>query len=112
MYISSRARWRITSSSCSRVGRQTDPFVLHLYAALAEKERAMIFERTKAALAALAAANDGQIDSEVAGFEDNLRSVSEDWRREGFEPDSDPFINQQLTDPAENSVPFNPRKPP
>jgi DNA invertase Pin-like site-specific DNA recombinase len=53
--------------------------VLHLYAALAEKERGMISERTKAALAA---ANDGQIDSEVAGFEDNLRSVSEDWRRE------------------------------
>jgi DNA invertase Pin-like site-specific DNA recombinase len=31
------------------LGRQTDPFVLHLYAALAEKERAMISERTKAA---------------------------------------------------------------
>jgi DNA invertase Pin-like site-specific DNA recombinase len=34
------------------LGRQTDPFVLHLYAALAEKERAMISERTKAGLAA------------------------------------------------------------
>lgn len=34
------------------LGRQADPFVLHLYAALAEKERAMISERTKAGLAA------------------------------------------------------------
>ena len=30
----------------------TDPFLLHLYAALAEKERALISQRTKAALAA------------------------------------------------------------
>jgi len=29
-----------------------DPFVLHLYAALAEKERALISQRTKAGLAA------------------------------------------------------------
>jgi DNA invertase Pin-like site-specific DNA recombinase len=32
------------------LGRQADPFVLHLYAALAEKERALISERTKAGL--------------------------------------------------------------
>ena len=34
------------------LGRQADPFVLHLFAALAEKERALISERTKAGLAA------------------------------------------------------------
>jgi DNA invertase Pin-like site-specific DNA recombinase len=34
------------------LGRQADPFVLHLYAALAEKERHMISERTKAGLQA------------------------------------------------------------
>ena len=34
------------------LGRQADPFMLHLFAALAEKERAMISQRTKAALAA------------------------------------------------------------
>jgi DNA invertase Pin-like site-specific DNA recombinase len=34
------------------LGRETDPFVLHLYAALAEKERSLISARTKAALAA------------------------------------------------------------
>src|SRR3954453_8862497 len=32
-------------------GRDADPFMLHLYAALAEKERRLISERTKAALA-------------------------------------------------------------
>jgi DNA invertase Pin-like site-specific DNA recombinase len=34
------------------VGPDVDPFILHLFAALAEKERAMISARTKAALAA------------------------------------------------------------
>jgi DNA invertase Pin-like site-specific DNA recombinase len=34
------------------LGRQADPFVLHLFAALAEKERQLISERTKAGLAA------------------------------------------------------------
>ena len=36
----------------AELGADADPFVLHLYAALAEKERAMISARTKAALAA------------------------------------------------------------
>jgi DNA invertase Pin-like site-specific DNA recombinase len=35
----------------AELGMDTDPFLLHLYAALAEKERALISERTKAALA-------------------------------------------------------------
>ncbi len=34
------------------LGRQADPFVLHIYAALAEKERELISQRTKAGLAA------------------------------------------------------------
>ncbi len=34
------------------LGRDADPFMLHLYAALAEKERRLISERTKASLAA------------------------------------------------------------
>jgi hypothetical protein len=34
------------------LGKDVDPFMLHLYAALAQKESAMISERTKAALAA------------------------------------------------------------
>jgi DNA invertase Pin-like site-specific DNA recombinase len=36
----------------AELGRDADPFMLHLHAALAEKERRLISERTKAALAA------------------------------------------------------------
>lgn len=36
----------------TELGAQTDPFTLHIYAALAEQERVMIARRTKAALAA------------------------------------------------------------
>ena len=36
----------------AELGPDVDPFVLHIYAALAEKERSMISARTKAALAA------------------------------------------------------------
>ena len=39
----------------AELGRDADPFMLHLYAALAEKERRLISERTKAALAAMRA---------------------------------------------------------
>jgi DNA invertase Pin-like site-specific DNA recombinase len=35
----------------AELGRDADPFMLHLFAALAEKERRLISERTKAALA-------------------------------------------------------------
>lgn len=40
----------------AELGADADPFVLHLYAALAEKERALIAARTKAALQAKRAA--------------------------------------------------------
>ena len=40
----------------AELGRDADPFMLHLYAALAEKERRLISERTKAALASKKAA--------------------------------------------------------
>jgi DNA invertase Pin-like site-specific DNA recombinase len=40
----------------AELGRDADPFTLHLYAALAEKERRLISERTKAALRAKKAA--------------------------------------------------------
>src|ERR1700691_5183966 len=36
----------------AELGSDVDPFILHLFAALAEKERALISARTKAALAA------------------------------------------------------------
>src|SRR5712691_9926497 len=40
----------------AELGRDADPFLLHLYAALAEKERRLISERTRSALAAKKAA--------------------------------------------------------
>jgi hypothetical protein len=36
----------------AKLGRDADPFMLHLYAVLAEKERRLVSERTKAVLAA------------------------------------------------------------
>src|ERR1700732_5228169 len=39
----------------AELGPDVDPFILHLFAALAEKERAMISARTRAALAAVKA---------------------------------------------------------
>jgi hypothetical protein len=36
---------------CAELGADRDPFMLHIYAALAEKERRLISERTKAGLA-------------------------------------------------------------
>src|SRR3546814_661353 len=53
----------------AELGLDTDPFLLHLYAALAEKERALISERTKAALARKRAAG------AVLGNRTNLREA-------------------------------------
>jgi DNA invertase Pin-like site-specific DNA recombinase len=50
-FISGLMAHRVEFIVCD-LGKQPDPFVLHLYAALAEKERAMISARTKAGLAA------------------------------------------------------------
>jgi DNA invertase Pin-like site-specific DNA recombinase len=50
-FISGLMAHRVEFVVCE-LGRQSDPFVLHLYAALAEKERAMISARTKAGLTA------------------------------------------------------------
>jgi DNA invertase Pin-like site-specific DNA recombinase len=41
-----------TRGTSDNLGADADPFMLHLYAALAEKERSLISARTKAALAA------------------------------------------------------------
>jgi DNA invertase Pin-like site-specific DNA recombinase len=50
-YISNLMRHRVPFI-VAELGVDTDPFLLHIYAALAEKERAMISRRTKDALAA------------------------------------------------------------
>ena len=50
-FISGLMGQRVEFVVCD-LGRQSDPFMLHLYAALAEKERGMISARTKAGPAA------------------------------------------------------------
>jgi DNA invertase Pin-like site-specific DNA recombinase len=68
----------------AELGADTDPFMLHLYAALAEKERALISRRTKDALAAakargvkLGGLNVGGIAKQqaAADFAEQLRPV-------------------------------------
>lgn len=72
----------------AELGADADPFMLHLFAALAEKERAMISARTKAALAAakakgtvlgnpkLAEARVKAEESRTAGADEFARSVA------------------------------------
>src|ERR1700742_5010213 len=55
----------------AELGRDADPFMLHLYTALAEKERRLISERTKAALAARRARGG------VLGNPTNIREAGE-----------------------------------
>jgi DNA invertase Pin-like site-specific DNA recombinase len=50
-FISGLMKHRVPFIVCD-LGADADPFMLHLYAALAEKERKLISERTKAALKA------------------------------------------------------------
>ena len=50
-FISALMAQRVPFVVCE-LGPNVDPFMLHIYAALAEKERTMIAQRTKAALAA------------------------------------------------------------
>ena len=63
----------------TQLGRNVDPFMLHIYAALAEKERAMISERTKVALRAtkgrgvqLGNPNVGKMNTEAATARDAI----------------------------------------
>ena len=66
----------------AELGADTDPFVLHLYAALAEKERALISDRTKAALAAKKAQGvklgnrTNLADAQALGSASNRRAAS------------------------------------
>ena len=56
-------------NSVAELGEGVDPFVLRLYAALAEKERVMISARTKPALA-------GKVGTGVLGNRTNLAEAS------------------------------------
>jgi DNA invertase Pin-like site-specific DNA recombinase len=85
----------------AELGADADPFMLHLYAAFAEKERNMISQRTKAALAAkkaagavlgnttnlaTASAKGAKVnhDTAAAFFENNVLPIIEGLKKEGY----------------------------
>jgi DNA invertase Pin-like site-specific DNA recombinase len=57
----------------AELGADTDPFMLHLYAALAEKERALISRRTKEALNGRQGRRDATVI--LAAFPHGLRAT-------------------------------------
>lgn len=61
----------------AELGADTDPFILHLFAALSEKERRMIGERTKAGLAAKKAKEPEWIPGNRTNLEDARRKASD-----------------------------------
>jgi DNA invertase Pin-like site-specific DNA recombinase len=83
------------------LGRNVDPFMLHIYAALAEKERALISERTKVALQAarergVRLGNQKQADANkatAAARDVNLRPILEAMLERPYRD-----IAQELTD--------------
>ena len=67
----------------AELGADCDPFMLHIYAALAEKERNLIGERTRAALARKKAARRavGKPDQSACSYCSSRQEQSQDRRR-------------------------------
>src|SRR6187402_3087452 len=63
----------------AELGADADPFMLHLYAALAEKERRQISERTKAALAARKKRGTRQKERDKAGQPEQCEGSCGSW---------------------------------
>lgn len=95
----------------AQLGKDADPFMMHLYAALSEKERCLISERTKAALAIKKAngailGNKTNLDEarlksnitnkvEATAFADKVLSIITKYRGDG---DTLPTIAAKLND--------------
>ena len=74
----------------AELGADADPFMLHLYAALAEKERRLISERTRAALAARKA------QGARLGQSDATRARQRRWAGRRSAEDADAFAANVL----------------
>jgi DNA invertase Pin-like site-specific DNA recombinase len=88
----------------TELGRQTDPFVLHLFAALAEKERQLISSRTKAGLQA-ARAQGRQLGTlgRQASPEQLVRAgVASSTRADDFARSVRPHVRVAMTDAGDN----------
>jgi DNA invertase Pin-like site-specific DNA recombinase len=88
----------------TELGRQADPFVLHLFAALAEKERQLISERTRAGLAA-AKANGVKLGSQgrrVSREQLMNAGKASAARADEFAESVRPHVRVALTDAARN----------
>jgi DNA invertase Pin-like site-specific DNA recombinase len=88
-------------------GRNVDPFMLHIYAALAEKERSMISERTRDALAkakqrgvVLGNPNVGQMNTDAAAARDTvLRPILQEMWELPYRQIAEELTNRNIPTP-------------
>jgi DNA invertase Pin-like site-specific DNA recombinase len=89
------------------LGKNVDPFMLHIYAALAEKERSMISERTKDALAkakqrgvVLGNPNVGKMNTEAAAARDvELKPILETMWELPYREIAEELTNRNIPTP-------------
>jgi DNA invertase Pin-like site-specific DNA recombinase len=89
------------------LGKNVDPFMLHIYAALAEKERSMISERTRDALAkakergvVLGNPNAGKMNTEAAAARDaKLSPILEAMRELPYREIAQELTNRNIPTP-------------
>jgi len=88
-------------------GKNVDPFMLHIYAALAEKERSMISERTRDALAkakqrgvVLGNPNVGKMNTEAAAARDaELKPILETMWELPYREIAEELTNRNIPTP-------------
>jgi len=89
------------------LGKNVDPFMLHIYAALAEKERSMISERTRDALAkakqrgvVLGNPNVGKMNTEAAAARDaELKPILETMWELPYREIAEELTNRNIPTP-------------
>jgi DNA invertase Pin-like site-specific DNA recombinase len=96
----------------TQLGRNVDPFMLHIYAALAEKERAMISERTKDALrkakdrgVVLGNPNVGKMNTDAAAARDAiLRPILQEMWEMPYRDIAQELTNRNIPTPRGSDV--------